>query len=104
MKYRTVYITTSNKEEARRIGKELVAARLVACVNIFDGINSLYWWDGEIQDDSETVLIAKTKQPLMEELIEKVIELHSYDVPCITSWPIREAHQAYIDWIDKETK
>ncbi|MBW1809718.1 MAG: divalent-cation tolerance protein CutA [Deltaproteobacteria bacterium] len=104
MKYRTVYITTSNKEEAQRIGKELVAARLVACVNIFDGINSFYWWEGEIQEDHETVIIAKTKQPLMEELIEKVNELHAYDVPCIVSWPIREAHQDYIDWIDKETK
>ena len=62
MELRFVYITTENSEEARRIGRTLVEERLAACVNILDGMLSIYWWEGEIQDDRETVLIAKTRE------------------------------------------
>ena len=103
MEYRTVYITTADEEEARKIGSRLVALRLAACVNIIPGMSSIYRWQGEIHEDRECVLLAKTKQPLMEELIAKVRELHSYDLPCITSWPIREANSDYLAWIDEET-
>ncbi len=46
-----VYITAGTLDEARTIGKELVSNRLAACANIIDNINSIYWWEGEIQDD-----------------------------------------------------
>lgn len=103
MEYRSVYITTSNKDEARRIGKQLVTDRLAACVNILDGMNSIYWWDGEIQDDQEAVLIAKTRKDLMPNLIEKVKQLHSYDVPCVVSLPVMEGNPDYLQWIQNET-
>jgi periplasmic divalent cation tolerance protein len=103
MEYRSVYITTSDKDEARRIGKQLVADRLAACINVLDGMNSMYWWEGEIQDDQEAVLIAKTRKDLMPDLIEKVKQLHSYDVPCVVSLPIMEGNPDYLQWIRTET-
>lgn len=103
MEYRTVYITTADQDEARRIGRELVNARLAACANIVPAIESIYRWQGEIHDDSETLLVAKTTQAQMEKLIEKVKQLHSYEVPCITSWTIREANPEYLAWIDEQT-
>ena len=104
MKLNLIYITTKDKDEARRIGKELVKARLAACVNIIDNMNSMYWWEGKIQDDQEVILIAKTKQSLVKKLIKKVKSIHSYSTPCIISLPILDGNSDYLDWLKKETK
>ena len=104
MKLNLVYITTKDKDEAGRIGKELVKRRLAACVNIIDNMNSMYWWEGKIQDDQEVILIAKTKQSLVKKLIKKVKSIHSYSTPCIVSLPILDGNSDYLDWLKKETK
>ena len=61
----SVYITASDKDEAVGIGKALVEERLAACANVIDGVRSLYWWDGEVQDDPEVVVILKSRTELM---------------------------------------
>ncbi len=104
MEAQMVYITTATKDEARVIGKALVAERLAACVNIIEGMNSMYWWQGEIQDEQETVLIAKTRAARVEALIERVKQLHSYDVPCVVALPIRAGNPDFLAWIEAETK
>jgi periplasmic divalent cation tolerance protein len=103
MDLRVVYMTAGGLEEARRIARELVESRLAACVNIIDGMNSFYWWEGKIQDDRETVLIAKTRAALVPSLIEKVRTLHSYTVPCIVTLPILEGHAPFLKWVHEET-
>jgi len=97
-----IYMTAGSKDEARKIGKELVAARLAACVNILDDMNSIYMWQGEIQDDSEVVMIAKTIEDRVPALIDKVKALHSYDCPCIVAIPVSGGNQAFLDWIAAE--
>ena len=104
MRTNLIYITAGSMDEARTIGKELVSTRLAACVNIIDGIDSLYWWEGEIQDNKEVTIIAKTKESLVPELIEKVRSIHSYDCPCIVSLPILEGNKPFLIWIEDETK
>ena len=115
MNFQLIYITTKNKEEAKKIGRELVKSRLAACVNIIDNMNSIYFWkaplnkkdltgQGKIQDENEAVLIAKTKEALVEELIKKVKSTHSYDCPCIISMPIAGGNKDYLEWIEKNTK
>lgn len=104
MKTNFIYITTSSLEEARAIGNELVSRRLAAGVNIIDSINSIYWWDGKIQDEREAILIAKTKEALVPELIEKVKSMHSYTCPCIVSLPILDGSRMFLDWVIDETK
>ena len=99
-----IYMTVGSKEEARKIGKALVTARLAACVNILDQMNSFYMWDGEIQDDTEVVMIAKTTEERVPDLIEKVKALHSYDCPCMVSLPVAGGHQPFLDWIAEEVK
>ncbi len=99
-----IYITAGNAEEAKDIGKKLVSDRLAACVNIIDNVNSIYWWEGEIQDEKEVILIAKTKESLVPELIEKVKSIHSYSCPCIVSLPILDGNSAFLDWVVDETK
>ena len=99
-----VYITAGDKTEALRIGRALVAERLVACANILGESTSLYWWDDKVNEEPETVLIAKTQQSLVDAVIARVKELHSYDCPCVVSWPITSANPDYLDWIAHETQ
>jgi len=104
MKINFIYMTVGSKEEARKIGKALVTAGLAACVNILDNMNSFYVWQGELQDDTEVVMIAKTTEDRVAQLIKKVESLHSYDCPCIVSLPVTGGHQPFLDWIATEVK
>lgn len=99
-----IYMTAGNKEEAKKIGKALVAAKLAACVNILNNMNSIYMWEGELQDDAEVVLIAKTTEACVPQLVEKVKSLHSYDCPCIVSLPVLGGHKPFLNWIGEEVK
>ena len=99
-----IYITAKDRDEARRIGRALVEARLAACANVIDGVSSLYWWEGAVQDEVEALLIAKTRESLVPELIEKVKSLHSYSCPCIVSVPISDGNPEFLKWINDETR
>jgi periplasmic divalent cation tolerance protein len=103
---RFVYITTKDKDQARTIGKVLVEERLAACVNILDGMESIYHWDDKIVEDKECVLIAKTPYYNVNRLTKRVKELHTYDVPCIISLVIteQEGNEEYLDWLRNETE
>lgn len=94
-----VYMTFGSKDEARTIGKVLVQEKLVACVNIFDGVNSIYVWQDELQDDQEVVMIAKSTTVKIEAVIDRVRSLHSYDCPCIISLPLGNGNADFLDWI-----
>jgi periplasmic divalent cation tolerance protein len=104
MSINLIYITAGDIEEATVIGKVLVSERLAACVNIIDNIRSMYWWQGEIQDDGEVIVIAKTRESLVPDLIEKVKSMHSYDCPCVVSLPIVDGNREFLEWVGKETK
>jgi len=104
METNLIYITVGSLDEAKKIGKTLVSTRLAASANIIDNINSIYWWDGEIQDEREVIVVAKTKGSLVHDLVEKVKSIHSYECPCIVSLPIIEGNRVFLDWIVNETK
>lgn len=96
-------MTFGAREEAEFTGKLLVQERLVACVNILQGMLSTYWWDGQIQTAQEVVLIAKTKTLLVDRVSSRVQELHSYDVPCVVACPIQGGNPDFLSWIGNET-
>lgn len=100
--YAFVYITTSGKEESKNIGIKLVEEKLAACVNIIPSIESIYLWNGEIEDDNESLLIAKTKQENIDKIIKRVKEIHSYETPAILAIPIIEGSKDYLDYLDGE--
>jgi periplasmic divalent cation tolerance protein len=99
-----VYVTTADAAEATRIGRAVVERRLAACANILDGMRSVYWWDGVVQEASETVLILKTWNDRLPDLIDAVKGLHSYDCPCIEAIDIAEGSPAFLEWIRRETR
>lgn len=103
---RLVYITTSNDQEAKKIGRNLVQKELAACINILPGMSSIYRWKGEIVEETECVLIAKTHYSKMKQLTRRVKELHDFDCPCVISITIteNEGNRDYLDWLLKESK
>ncbi len=96
-----IYITCKDKKQAKSISKKLLEDRLVACTNTFP-IESMYWWENKIQEDTEVVIIAKTKEENYEKVKQEVKKLHSYDIPCILKLNA-EANKEYNNWINKET-
>lgn len=100
--YAFVYITTSGKNESKKIGKKLVEEKLAACVNIIPLIESVYLWKGEIEEDEESLIIAKTKEGYIDKIIKLVKEIHSYETPAILAIPIIRGSEDYLGYLDKE--
>lgn len=98
------YITVPNRDEALKLATVLVEERLAACANIHDGMTSLYWWQGKMEQAEEVSLIVKTRADLIEDLKRRVCQLHSYAVPCIVAWPITDGHETFLDWVRDETR
>jgi len=98
-----VYITTENPEDAKKIAGPIIQEKLAACANIIPGMNSVYEWKGQICEDSECILILKTRSALVDQLTERVRELHNYECPCIVALPIQGGYEGFLSWITEET-
>jgi periplasmic divalent cation tolerance protein len=99
---RFVYITAANRADALKIGRACVEARLAACANVFDGVSSVYWWQGKLTEDSEAILVMKSRAPLIDALVARIKDLHSYTVPCVVALPIVAGNPQYLAWIAQE--
>lgn len=98
-----VFITTSSEDEAEKIARALVEARLAGCVNIVKNVRSIYSWQDRIEDEGEVLMIAKTQKDLFDNLSKKVKELHSYSVPEIIALPVVEGAEEYLKWLNDVT-
>ena len=99
-----VYVTTASREEAAAIGMTLVKEKLVACVNIWNSIESIYEWEGRIKTDSECVFITKTMKDRLPAVTERIRSLHSYECPCIVAVPIEQGNSVFLEWIQTQTR
>ena len=97
------YVTCGSDDEAHAIARAVLGEGLAACANIISGMRSLYRWQGEVREDTETVLILKTQRGRFSALTARVYALHSYDVPCVVEIPLVDGHQDFLDWIAVET-
>lgn len=102
--FSTVYITTSDNDEALRIARDLVDRRLAACANVLGPITSVYRWEGALCEDGEVGLLVKTRAALLDAVIERVRGMHSYSCPCIVAWPIEGGNPDYLEWLDGAMK
>ena len=98
-----IYTTIDNIQDARRIAQTLVEEQIVACVNIIPNVESIYRWKGNIENDDEIILIAKTVDDNVKKAIQRIKQLHSYDVPDITVLPVIGGLKEYLDYITNET-
>lgn len=99
-----IFITVATDEEAKKIANILLSQRKVACVNILSGVSSFFWWHDKLDSVQESLLLVKTKAPVVNEIVGLVKEIHSYDIPEIIAVPIVGGNQDYLEWIGKEVK
>lgn len=96
----SVYVVFASAEEAERIGRDVVEARLAACANILGPLRSIYRWQGKVESANEVAAIFKTSDAQADALMTRIAGLHSYAVPCIVVWPIDKVLQSYAQWVD----
>ena len=104
MEFIVIYCTVPNKKEGREIAKKLIEKKLVACVNIVDKIESIFSWDGELCEETEALMIIKTKKELFDKINAMIQGLHSYNVPEVIAIPMVEADEQYLKWIEHEVR
>ena len=97
-----VLMTAGSQQEADRIANALVTKMLAACVNVLPGVTSVYRWEGELQRDQEWLLVAKSTRDVLDDLVQCVQAIHSYDLPEVIALPVVGGSEAYLRWVDSE--
>lgn len=98
-----VETTTDSRDEAGALAKSVVQARLVACAQITGPITSTYWWDDQVEQDEEWLVLMKTSADRLDALTSHINEHHSYDVPEVVAVPITGGSSGYLSWVTDET-
>jgi periplasmic divalent cation tolerance protein len=93
-----------NAEVAQTIARDLVEKHLAACVNILPGVNSVYRWQGAVEEASEVTVLIKTRHSLYASVEAAITALHPYDVPEILALPISSGLPAYVSWMVESTE
>jgi periplasmic divalent cation tolerance protein len=102
--YVQVITTTANQDDAERIARALVEARLAACVQVLGPMTSTYRWKGRIETAQEWQCVAKSRAALFGEIEAAIRNAHPYEVPEILAVPITAGSRAYLNWLDGELK
>ena len=95
-------LITAPAASAPALARTLVAERFAACVNLLPGVTSVYRWEGDIQEEGETLMVAKTTRAAFDSLCQRVLELHPYDLPECIAVPVTAGLPAYIQWLNQE--
>ncbi len=99
-----VVFITAPRGKGEELASKLVESRLAACVNVVNGVRSVYWWKGRVERDEEDLLVVKTVESKVEELIRYVKEVHPYEVPEVIAVPVEKGLREYLAWVEEVTK
>ncbi len=100
-----VLVTAPSDEIARTIARKLLDEKLAACINLLPPVASIYTWEGEIHEDTEILMLIKTRADLLEDrLIPTIKNLHPYEIPEIIALPIIQGLESYLTWISSSIK
>ena len=99
-----VYVTTSSKAEADKIGRTLLEKKLCACINVWGGMESTYWWEGKLETAQEWVLLIKAPAEKVETILPLIKATHSYTTPCVMAWDIDRGSPEYMEWLHRTTQ
>jgi periplasmic divalent cation tolerance protein len=98
-----VLTTVASTDEALELVRALLDRRLIACGTLLGGARSLYRWEGKVADETEVVVLLKTRAARLPALTAAFEDLHPYKVPEMLALPVVAGADKYLGWIDKET-
>jgi periplasmic divalent cation tolerance protein len=101
--YIIVMSTVPNEEVGKRIATAVLEKKLAPCVNMVANVRSIYTWKGKINDETELIMIIKTRASLFERIKDEIKANHPYECPEILAIPILAGNQPYLDWIAENT-
>ena len=100
---RVVFVTAGDRQTGLAIARQVVEEGLAACGNLLPEVTSVFQWDGSMQEEREVLLILKTSADRAERLVERVVELHAYDVPEVLTLVVEGGHLPYLEWVFEHT-
>ena len=95
------YITAPNRKEAEQIAKKLLDKKLIACANVINNVNSYFIWKNKVQNSKEIIICGKTTSKNQTKIIKAVKNIHSYSVPCIIFFDIKNGNKDFLKWIEQ---
>ena len=95
-----ILVSSCSKKEAQKISVSLIKAKLAACVNIVDKVDSVFFWEHKVQKAKEFLLIIKSTKAKFIQITKLIKSLHRYKVPEIIGLPIIVGDHSYLRWID----
>jgi periplasmic divalent cation tolerance protein len=101
--YVVVLTTLPGDVDGPGFGRTLVEEKLAACVNVLPAMDSIYRWEGRVEQESERQVIIKTSRDRVVALWDRVRELHPYEVPEFLVLPIIDGNEAYLKWVGEST-
>jgi periplasmic divalent cation tolerance protein len=104
MKATITFVMCASGEEAEKIARALVEERIAACANIVPGAKSVFFWEGKLNVEPEHLLIIKSLEEKGEDIVRRVRELHSYDVPEVVTFPIASGSPDYLKWVEESVR
>ncbi|MFQ5827839.1 MAG: divalent-cation tolerance protein CutA [Candidatus Methylomirabilia bacterium] len=99
-----VLVTTPSVEEGQKVARAVVAEHLAACVNVVPRVQSVFFWEGQVQEEAETLLVIKTNCQRYEALERRILDLHGYSVPEVLAVRVDRGSPAYLAWIDETVR
>ena len=93
------YITAPNKKEAEQIAKKLLVKKLIAFANVINNVNSYFVWKNKVQNSKEIIICGKTTSKNQKKIIQVVKSIHSYSVPCVIFFDIKNGNKDFLKWV-----
>lgn len=99
-----IFWAAANIEEAKPIIKKLLNEKLIVCASVIPKVLSFYYWEGEFCEDVEVKVILKSKKSFFDDILERISEESSYDVPEVSMLEVKDANPEYLKWLDETLK
>ena len=99
--YCVILTTVPHSESGKALAQGLLQNSLAACINIIPGLESYYYWQGELQQDSELQLLIKSNHSKLEDIESYLKNHHPYELPELLVLPVQSGSSEYLNWMNK---
>jgi periplasmic divalent cation tolerance protein len=96
------YLTCPSETDAQDIAHRLLEKKLIACANILPQMTSIYRWEGKVEQESEVIVLLKSRSELAPQIESEILEAHPYECPCLLELPVTSGYEGFLNWVDEQ--